>query len=396
MKRTSIIATLSLLAFSRVAAAQLSCYLPSTCILQHRTRNVAVAVRVRDGGKPVKDRTVVFGASSGALDKLSVATDDSGIAVGNWSGDPSNGEVILTASAEASGAVQSVTFKLGGAYTLGSVLNGANQEWYLKRQLNDSIALRLTIPTWDTCRNAAVIFRTSSEGGSVSLDTAWATGSDSNCVVATHWKLAEYVGQQRLRASLINDPTQRVDVSARSRATPWLGLGLAWFWSARLISLHTEKRPQHFTRKTLSASGADSIEVSYDSSVAVSHSIDTTRAQARFAPVAGVNWPVALKWRNLRLFTAADLADPTHDWYLGASILQLPFLGGWQHESVPIDVQVVLEFNRRDILKNPDECSKNVAACDVVTHTRLYGGGLLVAYNVESALNTLVAALLGK
>lgn len=396
MIRTTLILTISLLACSQAAAAQLSCYSPSTCALAHRERHLELAVRVKEKGNDVKGRTVIFGASSGELDKPSVATDDNGIALVEWSGDPSNGEVVVTATAEVSGVIEIVTFKLGGTYLLGPVLGGDNQDWYQKRQLKDSIALRLTVPAGDSCQRAAVIFRTSSEGGSVSLDTAWATGSYTDCVVATRWKLADYVGVQRLRASLINDPKQRVDLSARSRATPWLGLGLTWFWSARLVSLHTEKRPQHFTRKTLSASGADSIEVSYDSSVTVSRSIDTTRAQARFAPVAGVNWPISLKWRNLRLFTAADLGDPTHDWFLGASIIQLPFVAGWQHESVPIDVQVVVEWNRRDILRNPDECSKNFATCNVVTHTRFYGGGLLVSYNVEGALDKLVGVLLGK
>ncbi|HEX2778692.1 MAG TPA: hypothetical protein VHM30_04275, partial [Gemmatimonadaceae bacterium] len=102
-----------------VSQGQIACLQPSGCNLAHRSSRelIVVKVAVKPGDTPAKT-AVSFVASAGSLSKASDSTDATGTARVIWTGDGSNAQAVVTASALLKDSLHSVTIALGEHYEL--------------------------------------------------------------------------------------------------------------------------------------------------------------------------------------------------------------------------------------------------------------------------------------
>lgn len=381
---------------------QLTCARPANCAATARSSNEHIVVRVQEtvNGKLQSggNREVRFTASNGKLADATVKTDTAGYAVNPWTGDASNSEVSILATAVVNGKPETVTITLGGPYRLAILApSSGEREWYQERQLKDPVEVAIQNASLLDCPHLAVAFRASTDGA-LAPDTvpgewrALAGGLASGCVASTRWRLGKTVGVQTLRYSLVNDAREAGVVQAKSRAIPWVGIGLAATRLPEYYRLNEKTAKIHVVHKGLAPNGIDSVEVSYDST-ASSRGLQKVSHDYAFAPVVGVNWPLMLKWRDVRAFVGADMQQPTRSWFAGASLSQAA--AGWLHEDVPIDVQFVAHFARRDEVTNPGACANDAKTCEVAPHVAM-GYGFIVATNAATALEKIYTALLPK
>ena len=389
--RCVLLASLGLPAISAsvLPAQRVECIAPTGCATAARGSHYTVIVKAVDAkGNAAPKAVIAFTASDGTIDKT-VTADDRGIAVVDWAGNGSNAQVAIQAVGVIDGAsVLSSPITLGTPYKISNVFL-SDSHWYEGLQLRKPIEITIANTTATNCAQAAVAFRALDEKAHVAPDTAWGVWSNDRCLAKARWTLAEQVGEQSLGYALVGQSISTNIATATSRKLPWLAIALATTTTSDYVRLSEKKRTLHITRKTLSAGGQDSVAVEYDSTGSVIDSVAKTWVS--FAPVAGIDWPLYLRWKDVRLFTGADLTSPTNNWFVGISVLQ--YTAGWQHEAVPMDILLVGRISRRNTLMNPEACALDAKVCDEESRTRIVGGGLLIAFNTSDALGKLATAL---
>jgi hypothetical protein len=197
-----------------------------------------------------------------------------------------------------------------------------------------------------------------------------------------------------VRATLVGDKRQHADYRATARGLPWIGLGIAFTSNSDFVTLSREKSALKITRKLPGTAPGETIEVSYDSTRVSPAAVDSVKQQWAFTPVVGVNFSPVLRLRWLRAFVGADTRNPTSNWYVGASVLQIT--SGFEQEDVGVDLHVVGQLSRRAILPETARCEPGSTTCVTENHTRFVGWGAILAVSASSVFEKLYAALLPK
>lgn len=359
---------------------------------------------VTSAGAPAgQDVVVYFRASNGKPMIDSAKTDKNGRATLAWRADGANRSSTIQVDALVAGAPAHKEIHIAIAPVLSAVNGTSDPAWYSRRgfwsqdpqwyenhQLRHPAIVSLNVPLAQ-CTTTAVLFRSFGKGAEAAPDTAFGelTKGGAPCEARGYWTVGSGGTRQILRASLLADPDQRVDFHAKSRAVPWLGVGLAVTGSSKYLAQISEDRVNRVTRRFQVGSGNDSLEFSFDSTSTATRP-DSVAGKTQLAPVIGVNFPLILRAEWFRMYLGADLKTPRSDWYAGFSLLQM--VAGWQQESVGYDLDIVAHVSQRHVITNP-ECFTAPATCNAETRTRMVGWGALLSLNTAPVLDKLFSAL---
>ncbi|HEY4132415.1 MAG TPA: hypothetical protein VGM50_17525 [Gemmatimonadaceae bacterium] len=401
----SMLAALSGFASTPAMAQSLECVRPAMsrgiCALRLDSPNATetIVLRVVDAlGKPITDAEVVLEFHRGAVTPTGVVrTNAAGLAAFVWSDNDIREAIDLQARAivgEVAFAraitLQAPPLRAPTAMSLGRLTNN-DRVWYVERQIPWGPGVEILNNGQSKmadreCTSTFVMFKQFNDGGSApdSVPGAW-NKSDSTCAATARWRLGKEVGEQYLRAELSGEPAKQVRFSAVARALPHLSLGLA-------LSAGRSVWTKHIDRKTISVSQTVGSEALRFDRVVDSVSAKKKSA-GQFAPVLGIDWAPWLPATRLRVSLGPSIVNAQNEWYLGASILQWLQPQGMHREAVGIDVQGVVQFSRRQIVRNPDACNAGRALCDVDNNRlRPTGVGVMVELDGTTLLSQLIAA----
>ena len=341
-------------------AQTISCAVPSTCqLVLAAGASATIAIEFRDySGALTANQAVTFSATAGSLD-VPGATGPNGRAEVTWRGTvPLSHPVTITAWATAptgpaanasrSTVVSRFTLRRAGAAPLGwriaSGTVGGGQTWFRGLALRDSLAVTIDGPTTRAeCSSARVAFVP--EGGAqASPDTVWGSWNSSTmvCDASSTWKLADFVGEQRLQARLLGT-TSRSDFRAVSRQAARLAFAIAASLAGRdydVLNVRTD------TVVTQTTTVTDSLLTATTNRTITSDST-IQRPSRRFeaSPAFGVDFPIRPKWRKVRLFAGVSLERPDREFFLAFSPLQA-FWYGDAMEATGIDLFVGFQATR--------------------------------------------------
>lgn len=393
-----------LLAGSTPAIAQrLDCVKPAGCTSPSRTSQEVIVVQLV-GPDVAGSQTIYFHPSMGKMLFDTVRADAKGVAVGVWTGDQSNRQVRIMVGTVTGGTALTRQITLGAQGTLVRAVAPAprwyhdwglwsrDQQWYEKRQLRRPASVQIQVDSAH-CAENAVLFSSHGKSSEVKPDTAFAQmyfrGGKPSCEANGFWLLGEGVGRNLLRATLLSDPEQRVELVAKSRAIPWFGLGLAYTSASKYVAMTTQEQTVKVVRRFQTSPGGDSLEVAYDSTVSVTGP-KRVNYQNQLAPVIGVNFPLVLRAEWLRLYLGTDIKNPRSDWYVGVSLLQMT--AGWQHESVGYDIDIVGHLSQRQVASDT-LCLSAPATCKTTPKTGFVGLGLVATVSTAPLLEKVFTAL---
>jgi hypothetical protein len=385
--RTPLFGVALCLSFARPAVAQVTCILPGNspppaCTLKVPTTPSSQLVVVRVGevaGQEVTFRPLGNGRITG-----SATTDASGFATTVWKGSPPD-SVVAYAIVGKDHQQRVIRFVAEGLRT-GRQFSTAPDPvfWYEDRQIPQPVEVRFTSAERD-CDSSTVVFRPVGTG-TVSVDSVSATKEGSDCIARTWWRLGKGLGYQHLHAYLADEPTKRTILTARARALPRIGVGLALTSDRGFRALVTQAETIQITRKLPRPGGGDSTIVT-DSI----HEFTTVRnepADLHMAPILTLDLPLKRDVPGLRVSLGVSLKSPDRDWYAGVNLLQ-PFIGP-AAENLGVDLHAVTHWGRRRILPGPGSCPRT-NPCRVEDRFRFLGAGLLVTFDGTPLLSTLTS-----
>ena len=386
----------------------LACITPMHCIAAERSEPMPLVMELVGKLPSNTSRSgikVIFTSVAGGQTD-SATTDSSGVARVLWRAAGVSGADTIRVAAVVGRALVTQAIEIGiGKATFSLPRTGdarwydqlwaPEPQWYVSRQLKTPLKATLVIPAGQRCERNGVVFHAMGDGAMAWPDTAWGEiDRTGNCVAIGRVKLGPTVGRYAVRVTLVGDKRQYADYRATARGLPWVGLGIAFTSNSEFLTLSREKSALKITRKLAGAAPGESVEVSYDSTRVSAAAVDSVKHQWAFTPVIGVNFAPVLRLRWLRTFVGADTRNPTGNWYLGASLLQMT--SGFEQEDVGVDLHLVGQISRRAILPDNAGCEMAAKTCLTENHTRFVGWGAILAVNANSVFEKLYTALLPK
>jgi hypothetical protein len=119
--------------------------------------------------------------------------------------------------------------------------------------------------------------------------------------------------------------------------------------------------------------------------------VGESRGEGSVRPYVGVDFPMYPDWTHVRLSIATSAKEFDRHFWVGFSILQLPF--GVHMEATPIDFHAGVFFSRRDVLTNRGECeSSGFTTCRVKVRMLVDGFGVMATVDGGSVIAVLTKA----
>ena len=331
------------------------------------TTSAGVRVRFTQDGVGIPDSWVWFYPEQGAIED-SLRTDATGTVPAHWTSEqPVTSDVNIRVVAllkrpkrPTIRVVRTITLKPppkpGSGITRADIwTTGDGQSWYATKELRVPIAVH-----WhgapESCGRNYFMFKAAPDGN-VMADSVPGELLGGDCVAQSYWVLGKTVGNQSLRVQLAGDPSVQRTVYAKARKLPWLAAGLVASYASEYVGV--KQVPDTAGKATPTHPEPDSVPKG-----------------PVFAPLIGINFPLATDAERLRFSLAADLKNVQTDWYGGVSLLQLT--NGVAHEDIGMDVQAVLHLSRRTELKDVAGCSGDTHKCATRKRASIVGLGLAV------------------
>lgn len=245
-----------------------------------------------------------------------------------------------------------------------TVASGADQIWYVSRQLRTPVVIE--VEGVDAARCAEQVVRFASGGdGEVSPHLARPQWTAGRCRAEGWWRLGETVGVQHLSAAA-EDGGDPVVVQAIARQGARIFFGGAWTPSE-----------DRWTELVTVGDGAPYLTAHAGESV--------------FRPVIGVDFPLWPTFRFVRMGVGASAREIDRHFYFGFSLLQSLVFGPGQEGSA-VDVHAGIQLSRRDIGHQGAVCGP--AAFCTRRELRFSGLVLLVTIDGASAFRGLAGSVL--
>jgi hypothetical protein len=352
--------------------------------ISSRDTHLPVRVQVLNGHAPAANAVVVARAAGGTVFPDTVRTDGEGYARLMWmpASPGATGGLALEARTPTASEVRYITIAAATRTQYGLRLprNGSN-DWYAKHQLPAPVVVEVValagssdtvgtpITSAEECTARRVAFRNLSPVGSVQPDTAQArvdrirlgrrvllrrnVPERTGCIVEMRWALGDGAGVREARATLLGSGTalRTRDVRATARPLPRVVMGPGFTW----------REPQYFMKGT---------EVG---------TVDTLGG-TQISTVIGIAGHARPAWGRVTPMIGMNLASPSTEWYVGASVPRLVSRG---LDEIPIDINLLLRLTRRASLDDPAGCAIDPARC--TTERRLRSGGVGVGVTIDAS-----------
>ncbi|MEK9500810.1 hypothetical protein WI372_07465 [Gemmatimonadota bacterium DH-20] len=233
-----------------------------------------------------------------------------------------------------------------------TVVDGADQVWYLGRQLRQPVVIAVPAESEADCMRHRVTFRAAGDGqvSPASAQAAWVWG---RCEAESWWRLGETVGVQHLSAAVEGEAEVVVRAVARQGAR--IFFGGAWTPSE-----------DAWTELVTTGEAAPYLKERAGGSV--------------FRPVIGVDFALWPSWRQVRVGVGASAREIDRHFYFGLSVLQGLVFGPGQEGSA-VDVHMGLQLSRRDIGRTGASC----APATFCTERDLRFSGLTFMVTIDGA-----------
>lgn len=404
---------------------------PAMCHLQlpsgDSPQTARLLIEVRSSGGPVRNAAVRLYTTSGTVLPDSTRSDAAGNVYALWHRPKSPDTASVVVQAERSDIGSGVAFlriepsRPVSPSRIGLARFRVSRAWFERNPLptgvvleiyQDSAGTRIPITDETTCASHRVAFGRFANTGTVAPDTvngavysvrrlqdsgsarvdkeSVARADSTGCLAVANWTLPEGTGPRNLRASLLPGSNataasaRTVLIETRARALPRIVAGpvLAYYSEYEGVAAGTD------TTFHIERTRPDGSTVSFDSIGGAGSKPETVAGAWKPAAFIGVSTPVIPRWTWLSATAGFDFADPTNNWYAGASLLRVMPVT----ESLPLDIHLLYHWGRSPVLQNPGECASG-EGCRTRSERRWHGAAISVTIDAASLITDLIKKL---